>query len=95
MGFSGIANLYLIWFRQPRDMRNLWLSVGWQLTTIGGFWTACLLTPTYGGSITMPNIHIYILGIDENVLVFAILSTVLARRSVPTRRLASDVVPAR
>lgn len=78
MGFSGLANLYLIWFRQPRDTRNLWLSVGWQLTTIGGFWTACILTPTYGGKITMPNIHTYILGIDENVLVFAILSTVLA-----------------
>ena len=77
MGMSGIANLYLIWFRSPLDVRNLWLSVVWQLTTIGGFWVACLLTPVYEGRITMPNIHMYIFGIDENVVVFTVLSAFL------------------
>src|SRR2546423_10906747 len=28
--FSGLANLYLIWFRRPRDLRDLWLSDYWQ-----------------------------------------------------------------
>jgi len=27
MFFSGLANLYLIWLRRPREIRNLWLSV--------------------------------------------------------------------
>ena len=87
MGLSGLANLYLIWLRRPLDLRNLWLSVAWQLTTIGGFWLACLLTPIYGGRITMPNIHTYILGMDENVVVFTILSAVLVAAVVKLRQL--------
>ena len=87
MGLSGLANLYLIWLRRPLDVRNLWLSVAWQLTTIGGFWLACLLTPIYGGRITMPNIHTNILGMDENVVVFTILSAVLVAAVVKLRQL--------
>src|SRR5215470_1930167 len=30
MFFSGIANMYLVWFRRPFDLRDLWLSVAWQ-----------------------------------------------------------------
>lgn len=78
MGLSGLANLYLIWFRKPFNVRNLWLSAAWQSTILAGFWISCLLTSIYGGRITMPNIHVYIFGIDENVLVFAILSSFLA-----------------
>jgi len=78
MGLSGLANLYLIWFRRPFEIRNLWLSAGWQATILTGFWTACVLTPVYEGRITMPNIHMYIFGIDENVVVFTVLSSVLA-----------------
>jgi len=88
MGLSGIANLYLIWLRRPLDLGNLWLSVAWQLTTIGGFWLACLLTPVYGGRITMPNIHTYILGMDENVVVFTILSAVLVAAIVKLRQIS-------
>lgn len=77
MGMSGIANLWLIWFREPFDVRNLWLSVYWQVTTIGGFWVSCLLLSVYGGRVTMPNIHMYIFGIDENVVVFTVLGVLL------------------
>ncbi len=87
MGMSGIANLYLIWLRQPRDPRNLWISAAWQATTIGGFWAACLLTPVYGGRVTMPNIHMYIFGIDENVVVFTVLSIVLVAAVVLLARM--------
>jgi hypothetical protein len=93
MAFSGIANLYLVWMRRPFDVRNLWLSVAWQLTTIGGFWSACLLTPVYGGRITMPNIHVYIFGMDENVLVFAILSMILLAAVVKLRSIPLGVAP--
>ena len=88
MGLSGIANLYLIWLRRPFDLGNLWLSVAWQLTTIGGFWLACSLTPVYGGRITMPNIHTYILGMDENVVVFTVLSAVLVAAIVKLRQIS-------
>ena len=77
MFLSGLANLYLIWFRAPRDARTLWLSVLWQACNLGGFWIAYVLAPSYGGAITVPGIHTHILGIDENVFVFGVLSIVL------------------
>ena len=78
MGLSGLANLYLIWFCRPLNAWHLWLSALWQATILTGFWAACLLTPLYEGRVTMPNIHMYIFGIDENVVVFTVLSSVLA-----------------
>jgi hypothetical protein len=77
MGFSGIANLYLIWLRRPFDLRDLWLSAAWQGCNLGGFWVAYLLTPIYDGLITVPGIHYQILGFDENVFAFSILSIIL------------------
>ena len=77
MFFSGLANLYLIWFRRPREVRNLWLSVLWQACNLGGFWVAYVLAPSYQGQITVPGIHTHILGYDENVFVFSVLTVVL------------------
>ena len=77
MGFSGIANLYLIWWRRPADARDLWLSAAWQACNLGGFWLAYALAPIYGGLITVPGIHVHVLGVDENVFVFSVLSAVL------------------
>ena len=78
MFFSGVANLYLIWFRRPFDIRDLWLSAAWQSCNLGGFWVAYLLTPVYNGLITVPGVHVHIFGYDENVFVFAVLSLVIA-----------------
>jgi hypothetical protein len=77
MFFSGLANLYLIWFRRPPEVRNLWLSVVWQGCNLGGFWVAYALAPSYQGQITVPGIHTHILGYDENVFVFGLLTVVL------------------
>ncbi len=77
MGLSGIANVYLIWFRRPFELRNLWLSAGWQCCNLGGFWIAYLLEGHYGGAITVPGIHTHIFGIDENVFAFSVLSCVM------------------
>ena len=77
MFFSGLANLYLIWLRRPTDVRNLWLSVAWQACNLGGFWVAYALAPSYGGQITVPGIHTHILGYDENVFVFGVLTVIL------------------
>jgi hypothetical protein len=77
MFLSGLANLYLIWLRRPFEVRNLWLSVVWQACNLGGFWIAYVLAPFYEGAITVPGIHTHVFGIDENVFVFAVLSTIL------------------
>jgi hypothetical protein len=78
MLLSGLANLYLVWFRRPFDVRNLWLSAAWQCCNLGGFWMGALLAPSYGGVITVPGEHVHILGWDENVFVFAVLSALMA-----------------
>ena len=77
MLFSGLANLYLVWFRRPVDVRDLWLSAGWQCCNLGGFWVAYVLEPAYGGVIAVPGEHTHILGWDENVFVFMVLSVVM------------------
>ncbi len=78
MLLSGIANIYLVWFRRPFEIRNLWLSAAWQCCNLGGFWIAYLLVPIYGGLITVPGEHVKVLGWDENVFVFAVLSALMA-----------------
>jgi hypothetical protein len=78
MLLSGVANLYLIWFRRPFDVRDLWLSVAWQSCNLGGFWIAAGLAPRYGGLVTVPGEHVHVFGWDENVLAFAILTTLMA-----------------
>jgi len=77
MFFSGLVNLHLIWFRRPFEVRNLWLSVLWQGSNLGGFWVAVALLPVYHGAITMPDTHIKILGVDENVFAFSVLTALL------------------
>ncbi len=85
MLLSWFANLYLVWFRRPFDVRNLWLSAGWQCCNLGGFWIAAALAPAYGGLVMVPDEHVQFLGVNENVLVFAILSTVMAAALVLLR----------
>ncbi len=78
MFFSGLANLYLIWWRRPRVIQNLWLSTLWQGCNLGGFWVAYLLASDYDGAMTVPGIHLHIFGYDENVFAFSVLSVILA-----------------
>jgi hypothetical protein len=78
MGLSGLVNLWLVWFRRPLDVANLRLSAAWQCCNLGGFWIAYVLEPRYGGVIAVPGEHAHILGMDENVLVFLVLSIVMS-----------------
>ena len=89
MGLSGAVNLYLIWLRRPFEVRNLWLSAAWQACNLGGFWLAVVLAPAYGGAVTMPETHVYIFGLDENVVAFAILSALLTASCAALRRAAT------
>ncbi len=90
MGLSGLANLHLIWFRRPFEVRNLWLSVAWQACNLGGFWLAVVLAPAYGGAVTLHETHVYIFGFDENVVVFTILSALLLAAITTLRRAAAS-----
>jgi len=86
MGLSGVVNLWLIWLRRPFDLRNLWLSVAWQACNLGGFWVAVVLAPAYGGAVTMPETHVHIVGMDENVVAFTFLSALLLASAAALRR---------
>lgn len=76
MLLSGLANLYFIWFRKPVQ-ESLRLSALWQSCNLGGFWLAVVANPFYDGAITVPGVHVEILGFDENVFVFSILSLIM------------------
>jgi hypothetical protein len=89
MGLSGVVNLWLIWFRRPFELRNLWLSVAWQACNLGGFWVAVVLAPAYGGAVTMPDTHVHILGLDENVVAFTILSALLLAAAATLSRIGT------
>ena len=77
MLFSGMANIYLLWFRSPENLGNVYLSALWQGCNLAGFWLAFVLAPVYHGEMTMPGIHITVLGIDENVFAFTIFTIIL------------------
>ena len=77
MGLSGICNLYLIWFRRPHRISSLYLSWAWQACNILGFWGAAVLERAYGGSIVDPEFHFAVLGMNENIFAFAVLTAVL------------------
>ena len=76
MGLSGLVNLYLIWAPSPLAMRNLWFAVIWEACNLGGFWVSIILLHSYGGVITMPDTHVKILGFDENVFGFTLLTAI-------------------
>lgn len=77
MGLSGLVNLYLIWFRKPHRISNLYLSWVWQACNIFGFWGAAVLEQAYGGSIVDPEFHFSVLGLNENVFAFVVLTSIL------------------
>jgi len=77
MGLSGVCNIYLIWFRRPRQLSSLYISWAWQACNIFGFWGASILEGAYGGSIVDPTFHFTVLGLNENVFAFATLTTIL------------------
>ena len=78
MFFSGIANLYLIWFRKPQTKDLLKVVTLWQGVHLAGFWSALLFAPYYGGELVDHRYHTFIFGIEENAFVFSVLTIILA-----------------
>ncbi|MGB5695030.1 MAG: hypothetical protein WBM46_05220 [Polyangiales bacterium] len=77
MGLSGLCNLYLIWVRRPLRVSNLYIAWLWQACNIFGFWGAALLESTYGGAIVDPEFHLKVLGLNENIFAFVVLTLLL------------------
>ncbi len=75
--FSGLVNLYFIWVRKPFKLSHLYLSCLWQATHLAGFWAAILFVPVYNGAIVDHRYHTSILGVDENIFGFSVLTLVL------------------
>lgn len=94
MGFSGVANLWLIWLRKPFDLGNLRLSLIWQACNMAGFWTSYILLTTYDGVMTMPDTHVDIMGYDENVVAFTGFSLVLVAAATALRRASVEAAVA-
>ncbi len=74
--FSGIANLYLIWFAKPLRLANLYIAFMWLGANFLGFWLAVIMAPHYHGQLVVPHHHVMILGVEENVFVFSVLGVI-------------------
>lgn len=82
---SGLVNLYLIWGRRL-GATGLRVAAAWQACVLGGFWIALLTQGLYGGSLVMPGHHVEILGIEENLFGFSLLSLVWLAGVIALRR---------
>lgn len=78
MFFCGLVTLALIWLPDPLRPIHLYIASALLATNLLGFWAAVVLVPAYKGLIFVPGIHGRILGIEENVFVFTVLSLVFA-----------------
>lgn len=76
MLFGGVVTMLLIWLPDPLRPIHLYLASALLASNLFGFWAAVVLVKWYKGIIWVSRIHIKILGFDENVFVFSVLSLI-------------------
>ncbi len=76
-GSLGIYSLILIWRKTTADTGNLYTVIYLQFLNALAFWTSTLLSDFFGGDIFDAKIHTSIGAINENILVFTLLSLFL------------------
>ncbi|MEM7181298.1 MAG: hypothetical protein AAF518_10320 [Spirochaetota bacterium] len=69
--------LYLIWNRSGDTLKNLYRALALQGFNALAFWGAVILGPAYSAEVFDANIHVGFLNINENILVFIVLSLLL------------------
>ena len=74
--FSGIGTTYLIWFARPLRLAHLYAAFMWLGANFLGFWLAVAMSPIYEGLIVVPEHHMHIVGIEENVFAFGVFSLI-------------------
>lgn len=81
-GGLGVLGVCLLWLPADADLVNAKLAAVLVTCTLGGFWSAVISRPLYGGSLADPNgippVRIAGREADLNVVVFSTLSIVLA-----------------
>jgi hypothetical protein len=87
---SGIVNLYFVWRTNASKVSDFNVSFLWQGCNLVGFWIATIFVDGYGGAIIDPKHHVKILGVDENVLGFCLLTAVFVAAFIVFR---TRVVP--
>lgn len=76
MFFAGLVTLALIWLPDPLRPVHLYVAGALLATNLLGFWAAVVLVKAYRGLIFVPGVHGMILGIEENIFVFSVLSVI-------------------
>lgn len=74
--FSGIGTFSLVWLFRPLRLAHLYAAFMWLGANFLGFWLAVAMVPVYDGLVVVPGMHVFILGIEENVFVFSVLSII-------------------
>ena len=64
------------WFARPLRLAHLYVSLMWLASNFLGFWLSVSTVSLYDGLVVVPHHHIYILGIEENIFAFGVLSIV-------------------
>ena len=70
----GIFCLYLIWWRRPFTLSNLYLALILQGFNVVAFWGAVALGPLYAAQVFDTKIHIGFLNVNENIIAFIFFS---------------------
>ena len=70
----GAYSLYLIWRTRPNKLTDLYLVLLLQIFNAFAFWGAVVLGPAYAAEIFDVKIHFGFMNVNENIIVFTVLS---------------------
>ncbi|HMV44539.1 MAG TPA: hypothetical protein PK079_11645 [Leptospiraceae bacterium] len=73
----GIYSIYILWGKKEVRIKDLYTCFSLQVMNAIGFWGSVLLSGIYQGDIFDASIHVGIMNVNENILVFSLLSSLL------------------
>lgn len=73
----GIYSIYLLWGKKEITLGNLYQVMGFQVMNALAFWGAVVFGDFYNADVFDERIHIGILNVNENIIVFGLLSALL------------------
>jgi hypothetical protein len=73
----GVYSVYLLWGKKDFSIKDLYLCLIMQVMNAIAFWGSVVFAGAYSGDVFDENIHVGIMNINENVLVFSVMSLLL------------------
>ena len=73
----GLYSIYLLWFKKGSSVKDLYLCLIMQAMNAIAFWGSVALSNAYSGDVFDESIHVGVMNINENVLVFSIMSILI------------------